>query len=165
MATIDSLLPDDVPIELVEAVAQEAAVDADRVVLFLRRLGITSSEEKPVHLPGWLLLGLGAALRLLVWERNGTRSLLNANLPPAREAIRDLFSTATDRPAQLEPLAQELTMRIFRVRIDQMAWHGRSLWDADLVLGEAEEDLLVDALAGFLWQNRHALDNPEGDQR
>jgi hypothetical protein len=36
-----------------------------------------------------------------------------------------------------------------------MAWDGRPLLGADLELGAADEDALVDALAKFLWLRRH----------
>jgi hypothetical protein len=54
-------------------------------------------------------------------------------------------------------------MLVFRTWVDNFAWLGRSTWDADLVLGESEEDALVEILAPFLWANRGATASSTGD--
>ena len=167
MAPLNVPLPADFPPELVQAVACEAAEDADRVGLFLRELNhglARRGQTLPRRLPAGLLLGLGAALRLLAWEGTGSRAHLPADLPPAMKAIRDLFAALGKRPASLEALARELVLRVVRAWVDHFAWHGRAAWGADLVLGGAEEDALVDALADFLWENSHAPDAQGGEQ-
>ena len=167
MAPLDVPLPADFPPELVQAVACEAAEDADRVGLFLRELNdglARRGQTLPRRLPAGLLLGLGAALRLLVWEGTGSRAHLPADLPQAMGAIRDLFAALGKRPASLEALARELVLRVLQVRVENFAWQGRAAWGADLVLGGAEEDALVDALADFLWANRHAPGAQGGEQ-
>jgi hypothetical protein len=171
MASLDAPLFPGFPSALLQAVAHQAARDADLVALFLDELGcrlaLRGEGAVPAHWPSGLLLGLGAALRLLAWERNGARALLPVVLPDSREAIRDLFAPAAregERPGRLQALAHELTLRVLRVWLEHFAWHGREEWGADLVLGAAEEDALVDALAGLLWENRHALDAREGGE-
>ena len=168
MAPLDVPLPADFPPELAQAVACEAAEDADRVGLFLRELndGLARRglQTLPRRLPAGLLLGLGAALRLLAWEGTGSRAHLPADLPPAMKAIRDLFAALGKQPASLEARGGELVLRVVRAWVDHFAWHGRAAWGADLVLGGAEEDALVDALAEFLWANRHALSAQGGEQ-
>jgi hypothetical protein len=70
--------------------------------------------------------------------------------------LRDLFIAAVEKPAQMEALVRELVQRVFRIQVEQMAWHGQGTWDANLILENADEDRLLDVLTDFLWQNRHA---------
>jgi hypothetical protein len=169
MASLNLPLPAGIPDPLFQAAAHEAALDADRVALFLEGIGFRPAhgdgEVVPVRLPGGLLLGLGAALRLLLWESGGARAHLPVDLPSSEEVIRDLFVAAFDRdqPERLDALAHELTRRVLRVWVDHFAWDGRQAWDADLVLGEADEDALVEALAEFLWQHRNAPNARQGE--
>jgi hypothetical protein len=149
------------PPELRQAVAQGAADDAERVAAFLDALGLRPSGEGtarvPLRLPTYFLVGLGAALRLLAWEQRGLRVHREAGLPPAHEALRNVFrAVAADAPlAEKEQAARRLRRRVLGVFIARLAWDGRALLGADVELGEADEDTLIDALAQFLWQNRH----------
>lgn len=157
MATTERSVLKGIPAELIDAVAREAALDADRVIQFLEHPDIASSlNEVQTSLPRWLLLGLGAALRLLAWEANGSRARLAVDLPPAKQAIRDLFLAAGESSFRLESVARELGLLVLRVWVENFAWLGRPTWDADLVLGASEEDALVEILADFLWANRKA---------
>ena len=166
MATTERSVLEGMPADLVDAVAREAALDADRVIQFLEHPDIASSlNEARTSLPRWLLLGLGAALRLLAWEVNGSRARLAVDLPPAKQAIRNLFLAAGKSPLRLESLARELALLVLRVWVENFAWLGRPTWDADLVLGESEEDALVEILADFLWTNRNAPVNLTGGTR
>src|SRR5919107_152623 len=72
---------------LVEAVAREAARDAENVAEFLRELGFVPSADRPVRLPPAFLLHLGAALRLWTWESSGLRVHRDSGLPGAEQAI------------------------------------------------------------------------------
>src|SRR4051812_6170692 len=80
----------DLPPDLTHAVARDAARDADRVGLSLGARGLAP----PLPLPAAFLLGLGAALRLLLWEQQGLDAHRQAGLPPARQALRDVFRAA-----------------------------------------------------------------------
>jgi hypothetical protein len=40
--------------------------------------------------------------------------------------------------------------------VERFAWAAAAELGADLLLGDANEDLLAEALAHFLWENRHA---------
>src|ERR1700730_3348789 len=68
----------DFPPDLIHAAPRDAARDADRVAAFLDALGLAPAgrrpQDPPLGLPADLLLGLGAALRLLLWERVGIRA-------------------------------------------------------------------------------------------
>jgi hypothetical protein len=152
---------DQLPPGLIDAVAQEAASDAERVAAFLEALGLRPSGEGaarvPLRLPAYFLLGLGAALRLLSWEQSGLHVHRDAGLPSAHEALREVFWAVT-APAPLAEkalAADRLRGRVLGVFLARLAWSGRALLGAHLELGEADEGALVDALAQFLWANRH----------
>jgi hypothetical protein len=131
------------------------------VALVLDALGLRPTGDGAarvvLRLPTFFLLGLGAALRLLVWEQDGLHAHRDAGLPSAYEAIREAFQavTAPEPLEEKERAATQLARRVLAVVVERLAWNGRSLLGADLELGEADEDVLVDALARFLWPHRH----------
>ena len=141
----------DFPPDLIQAVARDAARDADRVGLFLGALGLAP----PLPLPAAFLLGLGAALRLLLWEQDGIDAHRRAGLPPARQALRDVFRAAAGQadPGTAEQ-AKALPGRVLALFIEHFAWAGRAELGADLTLGPADEDALLEGLADFLWAHR-----------
>jgi hypothetical protein len=152
---------DQFPHDLLQAVAEDAADDADRVGQFLDALGLRPNGQgaarAPLRLPTFFLVGLAAALRLGEWEQRGLRAHLDAGLPSAAEATGEVFR-AVEAPEPLaakEQAATRLACRVLAVFVERMAWDGRPLLGADLELGEADEDALVDALADFLWAHRH----------
>jgi hypothetical protein len=152
---------DQFPPDLLQAVERDAADDADRVGQFLDALGLRptgpGAARAPLRLPTFFLLRLGAALRLREWEQRGLRAHRDAGLPPADEALREVFraAEAPEPLAAKEQAATQLAGRVLAVFAERMAWDGRPLLGADLELGEADEDALVDALAKFLWAHRH----------
>jgi hypothetical protein len=155
---------DQFPPELIQAVARDAAADAERVVLFLDALGLRSAGEgaAPIGLPAYFLVGLWTALRLQTWEERGVRAHREAGLPSAREALREVARSirAPEPLVVKERAANELACRVLAVFVERLAWDGPLLLDADLELGEANEDALVGALADFLWAHRHDAAEP-----
>ena len=149
---------DPVPEELSEAVAREAARDAENVALFLSELGFRPSDDRPVRFPAAFLLALGAALRLLTWESSGLRVHQDSGLPGAERAIIDAFGHL-DVTAEVEVRhPAHLPRKVVALFADRLAWHGRRDLDADVVLDDdVEEDSLLDALAELVWSARHAL--------
>jgi hypothetical protein len=151
----------ELPPDLTRAVAQDAVAAAEHVARFLDVLGLRPTEEGgvrvPVRLPAFFLLGLGAALRLRAWEQAGLHAHRDAGLPSARAALGEVFQalTAPGPLAAKEEAARQLAGRVLDVFLRRLAWGGRALLDADLELGEADEDALVEALATFLWAHRH----------
>jgi hypothetical protein len=146
----------ELPDALVAAVAEDAARDADRVGLFLQARGLAGSPQRPARLPAAFLLELAAALRLLAWEQAGLRAHLDAaGLPPAAQALRDLFLAATGRlPGPPASPAGTLAYRVTALFAERFAWDARGELGAEVALGEADEDALLEALADFLWQHR-----------
>lgn len=146
----------DYPPALVAAIAGEAARNADRVGQFLHALGLVPQKgQPPLALPRKFLLGLAAALRLLDWEIQGFHVHLDAGLPSAREALVRVFR-AVFAAGSLE-YHVDLRRHVLGLFIERFAWNGRAELDADFALGDVNEDELVEALADFLWSQRHAL--------
>jgi hypothetical protein len=71
---------------------------------------------------------------------------------------------ARPQPSELAVLARALTFRVFTLWLERFAWSGRELWDADLVLGDAEEDELVEVLAALLWAHRNSSFRQQGGE-
>jgi hypothetical protein len=147
--------------DLIRAVVQDAERDADLVVAFFDVTGLAPSgrrrQDAPLALPGDCLLGLGAALRLSLWEQQGIRVHLDHGLPPARQALIDVLHTATGQAeAEAAERARSLASRVVALSVERLAWNGRVELDVDVVLGEADQEALLEALADFLWTHRPA---------
>ena len=48
----------------------------------------------------------------------------------------------------------ELGRGLIRVIVERISWRGKPDLGVDVSLGEVDEDLLLDAVADFLWANR-----------
>ena len=93
---------------------------------------------------------------MLPWEGAGFAAHLEAGLPPAREAIRRAFLDAAagaDGPARP---ARRLCEAAFRLAVDSFAWAGHRDVKAEILLDVPDEDALVEAMARYLWDHRHA---------
>jgi hypothetical protein len=151
VATLPSmLLP--FPAELVNAVAR----DADRVGAFLHALGIQATPQRPVALPAGFLLDLGAALRLLCWEQAGLNPQQVAGLPPAQQGLRTVLQALSESPGDDSSANPPGTLacRVMQAFVDHFAWNGDVELNVDVLLRDADEDLLLEALADFLWVQR-----------
>ncbi len=146
------------PPEMVQAVVRLADEDADLVGDFLRDYcGLQATPARPVRVPVEFLVDLGAALRLLSWEQAGLDPRQVAGLPDAHQALLDVLRAAVppDRGGAEPALPPgELAARVLDAYIDHFAWAGRAELSADVLLRAADEDLLLDALADFLWTHR-----------
>jgi hypothetical protein len=139
------------PADLLQAAVLEAERDAHRV----GRLLTHGRPKSQMALPAWFLCGLGTALRLLEWEGAGIDAHLRAGLPSARQALQDLSRMAR-REAQPDVVERirALPGRVTALFIERFAWSGRQQLDADVVLDAADETIVLDALADFLWDHR-----------
>jgi hypothetical protein len=155
MATVDPISVLDLPPALVRGLALQAEADAHRVCLFLDALGIHAAPERPVSFPAGLLLGLGAALRLRSWERAGLQPQSVGKLPSSHQALREVLLSAS-APSPGDEIAPPgcLAQRVVAAFIDHFAWEGRVELSADVMLGDTDEDALLEALADFLWAHR-----------
>jgi hypothetical protein len=141
-----------IPSDLVDAVASQAESNAELVVAFLGAIGLCATPGRPIALPRRFLLDLGAALRLLEWERLGLEAHVDASLPVASAALAAAFRASDDGPDEDPGLAKQV-MGLF---IERFAWHGHRDWDAAVSLGPLDDDAALDALAEFLYRHRHA---------
>jgi hypothetical protein len=141
------------PPELLAAVAADAGADADLAIGLLRRMGLGPQRGQTAAWPGRFLLNLGAALRLWVWELSGVTVHRDAGLPAARDAFRQVWLRAAG-PTADDP-HPFLYRAVIRLATDRLAWTGRRDLAASVVLGDPDEEALVDALAHLLWAHRH----------
>lgn len=144
------------PSDLVLAVARSAERDAELIGLFLDTYSATPAGrwlvDRPMRLPAAFLLGLGASIRIALWERSGIHIHRAAGLPSAREALHDVLRSPLDPDAAARTAS--LPARVFGLFINHFAWSGCLELNADVTLGEADEETLLEALADFLWAHR-----------
>jgi hypothetical protein len=138
------------------AVVRQAHRQAELTAAVLKAWGLAEGKASP--LPAGFLLELGAVLELGLWERQGVRPYLTADLPSYREAADELGARASKGPVEFEvPGSVRLWPQVLRVWLEQFAWDGPEALGADLLVGQVDEDALVDVLAEFLWQHRHEV--------
>jgi hypothetical protein len=158
MTTFVSIAGSEFPAELVRKVRNDAEVDADCVAMFLDRLGLgrKNPEDPPARFPAAFLLGLGAVLRVLGWEVAGYYPHKEGGLSSARQMLLDLLKWCQhDTPAQRDRAVVQLCNKILSISATRFAWEGPEIIGVDVLIGPADEDVLVDAMAEFVWQSRH----------
>jgi hypothetical protein len=151
------------PPELIDRVAEMAASDADLAGHCLRTLGLAPTDGTVRSLPGDFLIEFGAAMRLIAWEVGGLNPV-EFGLPTARDAILQALQYATRRilhPGSPAP-APALAPAVFRVVVERLAWAGPRDLDAEILLEVPDEDVLIEAMARFLWARRGAARADEG---
>ena len=115
-------------------------------------------EAAELSLPRGFLLEIGAVGQLRVWEMQGLRPYLPADLPTFADATAELYRRAREEPAEFQTAAgAKLSPRVLQVWIESFCWEGPALLEANLLLGDVDEDALVDAVAHLLWNNRLPL--------
>jgi hypothetical protein len=106
------------------------------------------------------LLELGAALRLLKWEEGGLGIHREAGLPAAHDSLKSAFLTVAKEGTI--PDGGQLSRRVLRLFVERFAWHGRRDLGAAVSLDDLDQDAALDALAEFLWANRHRGPDEQG---
>jgi hypothetical protein len=138
-----------------QAIIRNAERRAELTVAYLDQW---YGESKTCHLPAAFLLELSAVLEIGLWERQGFRPYLNTDLPTFQEAKDQLAERAFKGPAEFAgPNASPLSEAVLRVWIEQFAWEGPELLQAEVLVGPVDEDEFADVLADFVWQHRHEL--------
>jgi hypothetical protein len=134
---------------------REAEADAWNVCQFLNALGFAPAPDRPDRFSAEFMLDLAAALRLHFWERAGLEPRRIANLPLAQDAMAEVFQSAVNpqRESGIGPPGS-LAQRVLAAYIDHFVWEARVELKADVVLGEADEEAMLEALADFLWEHR-----------
>ena len=136
---------------------RHALDDADVVGTFLRDdCGVRGTPDRPVRIPLTILLDLAAALRLHAWEQAGIDPCQFPGLPDFAGGLHDVVRRVGLEPGDCGPGLRpgELAVRVLNARTDYFAWCGRAELGADVALGPADEETVLEALADFLWQNR-----------
>ena len=97
---------------------------------------------------------MGAALRLLEWECCGLSAHTDAGLPPSGQALREAFRHLHTPGVGPAHVGDTLAYRVIVLFAERFAWAGREELEADVAMGEADEDALLEDLADFLWEHR-----------
>jgi hypothetical protein len=145
------------PAELIKYAADEAERDAEDVAAFLGAAGLAPPSGETRGFPPGVLLDLGAVVRLRRWEAAGHAVHIEAGLPTAGAALNHLINTlvaVTTNPTALR-VAGQLSRAVFDLTVTRFAWTARSELGSDIVLHADDEEMLVDAVARFLWSHRH----------
>jgi len=151
-AAADSGLPE----EYVQSLKSQAERGAARVAGFLGRFGVSGTKESPIALPAELLLGLDLALRFQVWELNAITAHLDAGLPSSDHVLKRVMSLLQGN--ELREYVRNLDSRAIKILREQFVWQASGEQCADIaIVTDGNEDAFLDALADFLWTNRHKL--------
>jgi hypothetical protein len=146
-------------VEVLEFIIRDGVFMGGLTADFLDLFFQTSPNEsckKPIALPREFLRELGAILRLALWERAGLCDRLDHGLPPAREALRDLFTRFLRVPHVWESaeVASGLALAVFDISLSRLAWAAREEVNVDVVLDEPHDKILLEGLADLLWDHR-----------
>lgn len=137
------------------AIVRNAEYQADLTAVALREMGLPMEN---LRLPGNFLLELGAVVQLHVWERRGLTPHLKGGLPAAKVASKELAERSQKGASEFEgENATPLSRHVLKIWIEQFAWNGQELLQADVVVGDVDEEEFVDVLAEFLWTHRAKL--------
>lgn len=144
------------PEEYVASLKVEGERGAARVAEFLRRFGISGTSTSPVALPAELLLGLNVALRFRAWELSSITAHLEAGLPSSNQVVERVMSLL--QGDELREYVEDLDLRAIFILREQFVWQASGEQSADIaIVTDGNEDAFLDALADFLWANRHNL--------
>ena len=162
--------------KFIEAIIRNARYKAQLAAAFLEAQGFRPKKERvcspsveaensPTRMRAQgFLLNLGAALQLASWERAGLRSELPADLPTSSEAFQNLVPPQVLGSSDGAPVTPDLSMKVFKTWLQLFSRSSRATLNTDVLLPTkaVSEDELLDALADFLWANRHLADVKEG---
>jgi hypothetical protein len=141
--------------ELLYSLISQVSHSADLTGRFLQEYGFKASSEKPMYFPEWFLLDLGAALQVFEWEKAGLLEYLDSSLPSSLDTIVELLKAIEDpnEYCRRQPNSA-LGFRVTMVYLTSCAWHAPRSMQAQIALGQASEDRLIEGLAQFLWSRR-----------
>lgn len=132
----------------------------DRLYEYVDRVGLL--QEAPDgrrlvdHLHPGTLLEIASFLQIEEWHRTGLGALLSDALPPLDVARRDIYERCLhgDLGAGESPQLR-MTWPMVSVLVERLAVAGPGILGAEIVLGVADEDALIDAVAQLIWDRRH----------
>jgi hypothetical protein len=147
----------EIPSELVDATRAIADRAADTMIAQIRLEGRADRSEKDVCKP------LSFFIERLNWAFLQRLSDAGVNnVPPVPDPT---FLPGHEEPdsARLRR-ASRLALQLFGMVLDQLAWIDSPGGESDLVISAAEDDVLVDALARYLWETRRLPRTTPGDE-
>ena len=152
----------EIPDFVVDAVTRNAEFRAGLTAAFLDAAGLVGESQydhpRSCGLSADTLLELGFVLQLAYWELHGFRQHLPDEVPLVREAATSFAKRAAERAGGGEfRRSEELSNQVFDIWWRRFAWDGREILQADVVLGDIDEDQLIDVMAKFLWDHRHDI--------
>ena len=146
--------------QIIQGFAFNGAFHAALVGQFLEASGLIPSREargrKPVAVPAGFLFELAGVLRLAYWEKLGLKDHLPSQLPSAAEALDDLLGRWSGNMPHPVRASAPILDQVLHTWFARFAWSGLEELEADVVLDDADEEELLEALADFLWTHRHA---------
>jgi hypothetical protein len=144
------------PNELIAVVARGGERTAESTIELLTMLGFPRpGAGEHYRLTAAFLAGLGIALRLHAWEMAGLHVHRDAGLPRARELLDEVIKhTVASKADTGDGFVRSLLPKFLEVTKKRLAWGGKPLLGADVVLGNPDEDALLDALARLCWACR-----------
>lgn len=124
-----------------------AAEMADLTAWFLSQTGVSFSADRPISLPGWYLLEMGAAMQIHVWERQGVWHE-GLGLPSFQEANTAIAERAADCKDEDTPI---LT-KVLKVWLTRFTWTRPTATRSPFAIScnDADEDEFVDRMARLL---------------
>ncbi len=161
-------IPADVELELRAFTLAMAAQDADAVASYLKHIGLAPDPEKGqdvVKLPAPFLLGLGLLFRLESWAQE-TGMLQDPNGVPLSDIVHGALIAMPTDLANATTVVATAMRAAHRVILDSCAWNAQTEFDCQVSLGDLDnldDDEYINALAQFLWDNRHQLELHEGE--
>jgi hypothetical protein len=141
--------------QVIDGYVANALYNADLVGSFLqasRRHPSEAGHPETISLPEDLLLELGGALRIGVWERQGLHRFL-PGLPAFETAIAELESRCHKGAAAKPASGKKLLQYALETWFTRFAWSGLEELGVDVVVDDPGEAALQE-VADFLWTHR-----------
>ncbi|MCE9603392.1 MAG: hypothetical protein K8U03_00645 [Planctomycetia bacterium] len=94
--------------------------------------------------------------QLIVWELQGLRPFLPPDFPTSEAAGEELLERVEREPLQFLDLKSAiLSRKLAQFWLDGFSRFASSSLEADIHLGDLDEDTLVEAVAQLTWKLRH----------
>jgi hypothetical protein len=108
------------------------------------------------------LFELAGVMQLRLWEDAGFTVHIDAGLPSADTAAKELEHHAKVGESHVAGI--DLWRKVTIVWREHFAWEGQQLLGSEVAIHRADDDLLVEQLAQFMWRNRRALTAGQQDK-
>ncbi|MDB5391722.1 MAG: hypothetical protein JWM11_7368 [Planctomycetaceae bacterium] len=153
----DALSLSDFEPDFLTAVMINATAEADGVSQLLNLWDIKvqseSGEARPRQFASEFYLALGVGLRFWAWEDSKIYFHLEVGLPSGKEVILNALQLVSG--SELKELSERLNITSLRLIHDRFVWLAKNEMTVDLGFQNQLDDEQLDAIADFLWNNRH----------